>query len=138
MSAFAKIKSLQFVQVAVLALGICMVSGSFAPAEAGKRHRSAYVVGTHFPFVSGYRYHPSGYWYVASRSHCRYPAHYYRYRTGVGYVYYGPNHAYYRHHTVRHYQPYKPRRHEYYTYHYVPENRGIFTARGGIRYWWHH
>ncbi|MCC0048816.1 MAG: hypothetical protein R3D43_09360 [Tepidamorphaceae bacterium] len=130
MSLVSKSGSLRIACVAMMAFAVCMFA---APADAHMRDRSAYVVGTHFPYVSGYRYHPSGFWYSANLSGCRYPARYYRYRHNVGYVYVGPNHGYYRHHRVRHYE-YRPRRHDYYRYHYRAQNRGIFTAHGGVHY----
>ena len=134
MSIISKSNSLR---VPLMALAVCVFAGYAAPADAHMRHRSAYVVGTHFPYVSGYRYHPSGYWYSANLSGCRYPARYYRYQHNVGYIYVGPNHGYYRHHRVRNYE-YRPRRHDYYRYHYEPQRRGIFTARGGIHFGFHH
>ncbi|MFN0263952.1 hypothetical protein ACKTEK_08760 [Tepidamorphus sp. 3E244] len=136
MSFVSKIFSAKFLRMAVMTFAVCVFAGYSAPADAHKRHRTAYVVGTHFPFVSGYRYHPSGYWYVARRADCRYDARYYSHRRGVGYVYVGPNHGYYRHHRVRNHYAHHPRHSYGYVYHYEPRNRGIFTAHGGFR--WHH
>ena len=71
MSLVSKSGSLRIACVAMMAFAVCMFA---APADAHMRDRSAYVVGTHFPYVSGYRYHPSGFWYSANLSGCRYPA----------------------------------------------------------------
>jgi len=61
-------------------------TGAVAAGVAG------FAVGTAFPFVNGYQYHPSGYWYVQDPRYARYPVSYYRwYAPAQGYIYVGPN-----------------------------------------------
>ncbi len=53
---------------------------------------AGFAVGTAFPFINGYQYHPSGYWYVQDPRYARYPVSYYRwYAPAQGYIYVGPN-----------------------------------------------
>jgi len=53
---------------------------------------AGFAVGMLFPFVTGYQYHPSGYWYVRDPRYARYPVSYYKwYAPAQGYIYVGPN-----------------------------------------------
>ncbi len=83
------------VAVAALAVGGMAVSGGPARADndgvvaAGF---AGFALGVLFPFVNGYEYHQSGYWYVRDPRYLRYPVSYYKwYAPAGGYVYVGPN-----------------------------------------------
>jgi hypothetical protein len=53
---------------------------------------AGFVLGAAFPFVSGYAFHPTGYWYVTDPVNYRYPVSFYQwYAPAGGYIYVGPN-----------------------------------------------
>lgn len=81
--------------VAGLAIGSVGLAGEPAWAEGddiAAAGLAGFALGVAFPFVNGYDYHRSGYWYGRDRRHLRYPVAYYKwYGPAGGYVYVGPN-----------------------------------------------
>ncbi len=109
------------------AAALTIVSATGAPNTARAQNEgivgaglSGFALGVVFPFVNGYQFHPSGYWYVGDPRYFRYPVSYYKwYAPAQGYVYVGPNwrHWYQNREAVYAPQPYfvvPPKRYVYY------------------------